>query len=256
MYRAIRGGKVYKHKRFICRHCYAEFENRGELYVHQRLDHAMYMRGGDVTASGDASQELDQYDEIPPLKAEPWDSDSNPFDQNDNPSALLWQAEYNLHRHEILEGDLDYDMYATYNFPLPGFVDDNMIKEQLNYIYDQEQTAFKIYVSPGYILEKRSDKELELLLETGELNSTAGLSNVRYFAPHGNNYVNDGVALTVTNKRELDEVIEYFQSIDINAFADRPNTAYKVAFWTNLKWFIYRLPKPLGRGGIHDFLIT
>ncbi len=208
------------------------------------------MRGGNATNRAADAQELNQYDELPPLKAEPWDSETNPFDQSDNPSALLWQAEYNLHRHEILEGDLDYDMYATYNFPLPGFVDDDMIKDQLEYIYEQEKSSFKVYVSPGYILEKRSAKDLEILLDSGEIDSTAGLANVRYFALYGNNYVNDGTALTVTNKRELDEAIDYFQSVDIDAFADRPNTTYKVVFCSNLKWFIYRLPKPLGKGGI------
>ncbi len=42
----------------------------------------MYMRGGNnnTNVDEDSPSELSHYDEIPPLKEEPWDSDNNPFD--------------------------------------------------------------------------------------------------------------------------------------------------------------------------------
>ncbi len=199
------------------------------MFVHKRLDHALRMEGG-----GNDSSESDN-DESVPLKPVPWADDENPFQTSSNPNAVLWEAVYNVHKKEILEGDHDYGLYLTYNFPLPGNLTNDMIRPQLEYIHSQQNVVYKVYCAPGYILEKRDFEE------------GSELSNIRYFAPYSNNYLSsDDTALLVTNDADLERVIAHFEAIDLEAFADRPSSAYKVVFWSNLKYYIYKLNRPLG----------
>ncbi len=170
-----------------------------------------------------------------PLKPVPWDKDNNPFDLSTDSNAVLWEAVYNLHKQEILEGDHNYGLYSTYNFPLPGELTNDMMLPQLEYIFDQQTKSFKVYASPGYILERREPETYD------------GMSKVRYYAPYSNNFLGgDQTPLLVTNRKDLEKVISHFEGFDLNAFADRPSSVYKVVFWCNLKYFIYTLDRPLG----------
>ncbi len=232
------GGREFScAKQYNCKICHLSFGNRHSLFVHKRLEHAgLDMVGGGESSGEDGSESTaGSESDLPPLKSVPWDADSNPFDQSDDPNAVLWQVVYNIHKQEILEGDIDYGIYSTYNFPLPGELTNEMLREQIEYIHEQQSTVYKIYCSPGYILERRENEDFK------------GLSKVRYFAPYSNNYLSpDETAILVTSTKDLEGVIAHFQSIDPNAFADRPSSAYKVVFWCNLKYYVYKLARPLG----------
>ncbi len=60
--------------------------------------------GGDQSGDNQDNDETVNYDELSPLKEEPWSTDKDLIVLSDDPSALLWEAEYNLHKHEILKG--------------------------------------------------------------------------------------------------------------------------------------------------------
>ena len=218
MYKAIRDNKDLRQQGTTCRVCGQHFPNRRALHEHRQTAHNL--RGSTLQ----------------PL---PWAAENSPIDHSDNPNDLLVYAEYLLNRADILENHREDSILRTYNFPLAFPPTDNDIEEQMTEIYRRQRRSYKINVSPGFILQtnRRDDSNQTVLPYTDQ--------TLRYYYPSTNNHILE-TALTITNEADLQAAIRVLQGINIPDRVQRPDTSYDLKFITQLKYYVFELPRALG----------
>ncbi len=123
-------------KKFKCRSCTESFHNHALLYKHRMVVHKQ-------TGAG-------------PLQADPWESANidYPWVNEDGSENEHMRSAYDIHRHIILRERVNEGRARdTYNFPLSNTLNADVLMEQIEAIYENSQTAFKINISLGLILQ-------------------------------------------------------------------------------------------------------
>ena len=151
------------------------------------------------------------------LKSPPWDTD--PFDNED-----IRQV-YNTNKSHILSKDVKGELKSTYNYPtdnLKGGYDE--IQEHIEDIYSQQSNAFKINFSFGLILYNSENESF------------------RYFIPFHNSRVMDFPRM-ISSRRSITLLMNILKKIDIIAVAraDRPSSAWSLAYITNINYYVYTM---------------
>lgn len=195
-------------KRRKCWSCNKHFENGRELHRHQILQHRQ---------TGGAE-----------LQNEPWPANEDPFANIPNGDEI--RRMYEQSRPYILAahyGEPD-DLKKYYNFPVKGEVTDQNIRNQLNFIYNREQHAFRLNIGAGVILRHQD----------GEL---------RYFKPSSYFEILN-TALYVRNRRGLNRAIDFLIDQNLNEMIRnfRPGSDYSVIWIGHLEFYIYSSKFNLG----------
>jgi hypothetical protein len=101
------------------------------------------------------------------------------------------------------------------------------------YVYPNMTRAFKISMSPSFILMHRTSGEL------------------RYYHPGNNNSWSEEPFL-IRNQSDFEEFIHQLSNIDLDEVfaARRPDSSYIVLFYTALAFFVYETHIPLGKVGM------
>ena len=119
-----------------------------------------------------------------------------------------------------------------YNFRL-STISSASLREQLNRIFSDQPTVFKVNFAFGFILRNT---------ETGDL---------QYHHPSANNNLVLEQPFLVSNREDLERAIEEISSIDFLEWIrqQRPNSKWVVDLVTNVTWFVWKLrDHPIGRG--------
>ena len=119
-----------------------------------------------------------------------------------------------------------------YNFRL-SMISPASLREQLNRIFADQTTVFKVNFAFGFILRNT---------ETGAL---------QYHHPSANNNLVLEQPFLVSNREDLDRAIEEISNIDFLEWVrqQRPNSKWVVDLVTNVTWFVWKLrDHPIGRG--------
>ena len=222
-------------RRFRCRRCNQYFIGRRALFVHHQSAHLM--GGGD-------------------LQNRPWGDGANPF--TNMPRGREMQRLYDTNKIYILaphresvplnaeleevnvEGEMELaglsdddgqTLKRVYNFPINEEVQDADIERQLDFVFSEQDHAFKINFSVGLILEHTSNADEEL----------------RYFKPAANVRMLDS-PIAVWNRESLARAIREIQEKNINEYVKtlRPNSKYAIRFITQIEYYIYTTKFLLG----------
>ena len=212
--------KISKKKitRFRCRECNDHFDDRKILYNHRMTTHQIGLGGN-----------LQQDDYAKGTVVPPW--------LGENGEVIDQQLKdiYENHKSIILQPhDMAGNIKKVFNFPIGNNVSLHMIDNQLRYIYDKLNNAFKINLSFGIILKH---------VETGEY---------RYFKAYDN-----GVQILTypwrvsrwSNARQLSKKLEEMDIIE-NASKVRPDTKWKPFLLTNVRYSVSLLNYVLGLGSV------
>ena len=119
-----------------------------------------------------------------------------------------------------------------YNFRLSTINPANL-REQLNRIFADQPTVFKVNFAFGFILRNT---------ETGAL---------QYHHPSANNNLVLEQPFLDSNQADLDRLYEQVNNIDFLEWVrqQRPNSKWMVDLITNVTWFVWRIrDHPIGRG--------
>ena len=138
---------------------------------------------------------------------------------------------YITNRNHILAEHEGGDIRATYNFPVNNLNDGyREIRRQINLIYDDQTTVFRINFAFGMILFNN---------QTGEY---------RYYIPYYNRRILT-YPYTIFNRNSIRLLMNKITRIDIieQARAIRPSTAWTLAFITNIQYNIFLTNFPLGQ---------
>ena len=107
------------------------------------------------------------------------------------------------------------------------------LREQLNRIFADQPTVFKVNFAFGFILRNT---------ETGAL---------QYHHPSANNNLVLEQPFLDSNQADLDRLYEQVNNIDFLEWVrqQRPNSKWMVDLITNVTWFVWRIrDHPIGRG--------
>ena len=119
-----------------------------------------------------------------------------------------------------------------YNFRL-STISSASLREQLNRIFTDETTVFKVNFAFGFILRNT---------ETGAL---------QYHHPSANNNFVLEQPFQISNQDDLDCAIQKITNIDFLEWIQqqRPNSKWVVDLTTNVTWFVTKIrDHPIGRG--------
>ena len=214
---AVRKNKTLGNKTTTCRKCGKTFKNRREWYEHNELAHK--------------SEQLKDY---------PWLPGPSPFDLSENADDLLTYTEFMVNKNEILEPDRDITaVFSTYNYPMLH-VTNEAIEQQMWEIYRKQDRAYKLNLSPGYILQSTKTDDQGAVLPTDQ-------QEFRYFSPGGNNHILED-PVVIKNVTDLEKAIAAIQALNILEFIKRPTSAYILRVFCQLKYYVYKLPRALGAG--------
>ena len=190
--------KLYK-----CSICSHICKDRSELYSHRMNQH-----GGN---------DNDDLNDIPQYTFE---------EQNENIREV-----YITNKNHILANHEAGDIRETYNFPVNNLNDGyREIRRQINLIYDDQTTVFRINFAFGMILFNN---------QTGEY---------RYYIPYYNSRILT-YPYTISNRNSIRLLMNKITRIDIieQARAIRPTTAWTLAFITNIQYNTFLTDFPLGQ---------
>ena len=195
-----------------CRKCGDRFANLKDLYSHRMLKHKL---------SG-----------MTDLQSDPWvnDEETPPWVNEDGSENERLRRAYEHHRHLILrERVREGEVRTTYNFPVTDLININQLIQQIEYIFERSQNAFKVNVSFGLILQH---------VENG---------SYRYFSPH----YTDSVFLfpqLIHSRSDVESLRNRLAELDIpNYFQkQRPDSKWKPVCVTNVLYNVFKLSFPLG----------
>ena len=210
---ALRGVRNLSRMKSTCRLCDIVFANRRVLWEHRQIHHR-----SDQTGAG------------PPLQPVPWgEQDNNPFDVTRDPAGLPLGTEYGLNEEQILQphNRTVSRVYEYFNFPLAGVLSDEQIEEQMTYIFNLQTNSYKINLAPGVLLRHRTSGE------------------IRYFFPSLATTVLHPPIL-IRTRADLDRAIQRIQDARIVDNLNRPDSAWEAKFLTQVKYYVYKLARPLG----------
>lgn len=217
MANVIRNNRDLAQQGVTCRICGQQFENRRALHEHQQAVH------------GDRGRTLQPF---------PWQPEEGPLDQSDDANDLFILTEYLINKQDILENHREDTVLRTYNYPLAAPPTDHDIEEQMYDVFRRQERAYKINLSPGYILQTNRTDEDDVTLPYTE-------QALRYFYPSTNNYILE-TAMVIKNEDDLKAAIKAIQEINIPEHVKKPSSAYDLKFFTQLKYFVFELPRALG----------
>ena len=119
-----------------------------------------------------------------------------------------------------------------YNFRL-STISPTALREQLNRIFADQPTVFKINLSFGFILRNTE------------------IAALQYHHPSVNNNLVLEQPFLVSNQADLDRLYEQVNNIDFLEWVrqQRPNSKWTVDHITNVTWFVWKIrDHPIGRG--------
>ena len=119
-----------------------------------------------------------------------------------------------------------------YNFPL-STISPTSLREQLNRIFSDQPTVFKVNLAFGFILRNT---------ETGAL---------QYHHPSANNNLVLEQPFLISDQDDLERLYQWIAQIDFLKWLrqQRPNSKWVVDLITNVTWFVWKLrDHPIGRG--------
>ena len=159
------------------------------------------------------------------LQSPLWEPDAYPF-ENEQLKEV-----YEINKSFILAPHSKGKVKSTYNFPTnnldKGFQE---IHQHINEIYDQRNEAFRINLSLG------------LILFNSETNS------YRYFIPFHNTRVLSHPRM-ISSRKSIAHLMNSLMKMDIIAQArkDRPSSAWKLVFISNINYYVYSTKYPIGK---------
>ncbi len=127
---------------------------------------------------------------------------------------------------------------AEYNFRVEqNFLSTKAITEQTDFIFKNQQSAFKINCSFGFILRN---------IETQKL---------RYYYAHENDQGFE-LPVTVSHSYDLPGLVRRIANIDLihHVSKNRPSTKWVVFKLCNIRYSVYKLNFTLGAGNMPDFI--
>ena len=197
-----------------CRRCTETFDNRRDLYAHGIREH--YNQHGGA------------------LQPRPWEpNDTAPWDGDD----ALRQV-YEANAPIILEHHRVSPLQSVYNFPLTNDVSMNQLMGYAEYVYRQQQRAFRLNLVFGVVLRNR---------ESG---------HYRYFVPYTNNGVFER-PLYISRRDDLRRLRRQLETKDIltELLRQRPDTKWIPVLVTNVRFLVTSTFYPLGQGQLPDYLM-
>ena len=138
----------------------------------------------------------------------------------------------------ILENHRQGPLQSIYNFPLINDVNMNQLMGYSEYVYRQQQRAFRLNLVFGVILRNR---------ETGRY---------RYFVPYTNNGVFER-PLYISRRGDLRRLRRQLETKDIliELLRQRPDTKWIPVVVTNVRFLVTSTFYPLGQGQLPDYLM-
>ena len=200
------GSNVKQRKTEVhCTQCHQTFPNRHEHYLHRMRQH--FQTGSGTT-----------------LQQPPWDNEPVPFENN----AQLREV-YDANRPLILANHQESSVETIFNFPISNDFTVDSIMSHANYIYDRQQSAFRLNLEFGLILVNP---------ETGEY---------RYFTPYSNEALFDR-PIYVSRRQDIRRLRLRLERLNITDYVlrQRPDTKWKPSLITNVRFTVYSLNHALG----------
>ena len=202
---------------YRCRRCTAHFSNRRDLYLHGMQHH--YQSGAGA------------------MQARPWANGEAPWEiEADGPLKTIYEANAPL----ILDSHQESSVSSTYNVPLTNDFSIPQLMEHAERIYDRQGHAFRLNLEFGLILRHA---------ETGEY---------RYFRPYANESMFER-PIYISRRKDLNRLRLRLQRFNVTDFIlrQRPDTKWKPYLVTNVRFVLYHLNYPLGRGvQLPDYIKT
>ena len=196
---------------YRCCTCNLPFQDRSMLYKHQHLEHQSG-RGEDL--------------QQPPWESEgtraPWEDEEGNVDQE-------LQETYQMHEDAILAPHTMGEMTSTYNFPVDNELSLEQLTEQVEFIYAQQDTSFRINFSVGLILQNT---------ETGRY---------RFFRAHQNGSLFQR-PLRISNREALEHVEAHMGTLNLPDYLlrQRDDTKSVPVLLVNVLWTVTKTGYPLG----------
>ena len=199
---------------FRCRRCTEVFDNRRDLYTHGIRKH--YNQHGGA------------------LQPKPWGpNDMTPWNGDD----ALRQV-YKANAPLILENHRQGPLQSIYNFPLTNDVSMNQLMGYAEYVYRQQQRAFRLNLVFGVILHNRES------------------DRYRYFVPYTNNGLFERL-LYISRRGDLRHLRRQLETKDIltELLRQRPDTKWVPVLVTNVRFLVTSTFYPLGQGKLPGYLM-
>ena len=199
---------------FRCRRCTEVFDNRRDLYAHGMSQHYNQQGGA--------------------LQPRPWGTNVMAPWNGDDALRQVYEANAPL----ILEQHRQGPLQSLYNFPLTNDVNMNQLMGYSEYVYRQQQRAFRLNLVFGVILRNR---------ETGRY---------RYFVPYTNNGLFER-PLYISRRGDLQRLRQQLETKDIltELLRQRPDTKWIPVLVTNVRFLVTSTFYPLGQGPLPDYLM-
>ena len=193
-----------------CRMCGDRFATHKELYNHRMITHKQ-------TGSGK-------------LQSDPWTEEIAPWVNEDGSENESIKRVYDQHRHLILrERAREGDVSSTYNFPIANNLSLNSLMEQVEYIYERSQHAFKLNISFGLILQNISD------------------GSYRYFVPYRNEML-FMFPQVINNRNDIEKLCKLLSDLDLSNYFQKakPNSKWKPVAVVNCYYQVFKMGFPIG----------
>ena len=196
---------------YRCCTCNIHFQDKSQLYRHQHLEHQSG-QGGELQQPPWTSQD----------SRAPWEDEQGNVDEG-------LQETYQMHENNILAPHSIGEVTSEYNFPVDNDLTLDQLTEQLDYIYNQQETSFRINLSVGLILQNS---------ETGRY---------RFFRTHQNGSVFQR-PLGISNREALEHVRAHMETLNLPDYLlrQRDDTKSVPVLLVNVVWFMTKTGYPLG----------
>ncbi|KAL5018801.1 hypothetical protein ScPMuIL_004523, partial [Solemya velum] len=168
------------------------------------------------------------------LQSTPWRKGYDPFDGDEKlKTAYDANASLILHNHDIDR------VHSVYNVPIDNAFTVDQLTSAAHDIYDRQNRAFRLNLEIGMIL---------VHTETGDY---------RYFKPFSNEKLFQR-PIYVSKRSDLKRLKLRLQEFEVTDFMlrQRPDTKWKPRLITNVRFVLYHLSYPLGKGStrLPDYL--
>ena len=207
-------------RNFDCRKCKQSFPNRSELYFHQRHYHEQSGAGSDKTNFQSPIWEAEN-------RKAPWEDESGKVIDNE------LKTMYDLHKSLILQKNEKGKLVKVYNFSIDNGVTANDFFKHLDEIYQEQDNAFRINMSFGFILVNVETKEY------------------RFFKPYNNEEIFSN-PVRISSYKQIGNLKKKVSSLDLQTYLmrQRENTKWKPVLLTNVKYVVTLTNFTLGAGGV------
>ncbi|KAL4226296.1 hypothetical protein ACF0H5_014279 [Mactra antiquata] len=196
----------------LCKLCGERFESNKERYIHRMTVHEQ-----SVSIR---------------TREDPWSARGQmpPWINEDGSENESLRCVYDQHRHLILRDSVqEGQVTTTYNLPVSNLSNVNQLMDQVDTIFLNSQTSFKINLSFGLILQNIVNH------------------NYRYFSPH----FTDGLFLfpqAINNREDVERLRSRLAALDLSSYfqKQKPNSKWKPVAITNVLFVVYKTSFPLG----------